>query len=161
MFEEKNALPRAELRVAVGDRNHFARAGQNGANMRSAIVAAFSGMLKIGRVLGHETLEEFLEITPGARVGVFHQNQAATGVPDEYGHDASRHAASADGGGYPISDLVGAFAVGWDNNAGGFDAHARGVMVAARIRPGNDRLCLTNLGKTKPGAGLDGSRLQF
>jgi hypothetical protein len=34
-------------------------------------------------------------------------------------------------------------------------------MVAARIRPGNDRLCLTNPGKTKPGAGLDGSRLQF
>ena len=116
MFEEKNALPRSELQVAVSDRDRFARAGQDGANMRRAVVAAFRGMLQVGRVLGHEVLEEFLEITPRGRVSVFHQNQTATGVPDEYGHDARCHTTSVDGRGYPISDLVGAFAVGRDNN---------------------------------------------
>ena len=138
MFEEKNALPRSELQVALGDRDDFARAGQDGANMRRAVVAAFRDMLEVGRVLGHEVLEEFLEITPRGRVSVFHQNQTATGVPDEYGHDACCHATSVDGRGYPISDLVGAFTVGRDNNAGGLDTHAHSVRVAAPARPGND-----------------------
>ena len=139
MFEEKNALPRSELQVAVGDRDDFARAGQDGANMRRAVVAAFRDMLEVGRVLGYEAFEELLEITPRGRVGVFHQNQATTSVPDEYGHDARRNITSADGRGYPISDLVGAFAVGHNNNTGGFDTHPRGVRVAAPARPGNDR----------------------
>lgn len=42
-------------------------------------------------------------------------------MPNEYGGDAPGHAAAADGGGYPISDLVGALALGRDNNAGGFE----------------------------------------
>jgi hypothetical protein len=40
-------------------------------------------MLEVGRALGHEALEKLLEITPRGRVGVFHQDQAATGVPNE------------------------------------------------------------------------------
>ena len=118
MLEKENALPRAELQVPVGDRDDLARAREDGANMRGAIVAAFRSMLELGRVLGHQMLEKSLEITPGGRVGIFHQNQAATRVPDEYGDDARRHATSADSRGYPISDLVGAFAVGHNNNAG-------------------------------------------
>ena len=100
--------------------------------MRSAVVAALRGMLEVGRVLGHKAPEKFLEITPCGRVGVFHQDQAATGMPNEYSDDASGHAASADGGSYPISDLVGAFAVGRDNNA-------RGATVAAVAATYNHR----------------------
>ena len=45
--------------------------------MRSAVVTALRGVLEVGRVLGHEALEKFLEITPRCRVGVFHQDQAS------------------------------------------------------------------------------------
>jgi hypothetical protein len=60
-------------------------------------------------------------------------------MPDEYGHDALRHATLADGRGYAVGDLVSAFAVGHNNNAGGFDTHARGIRLAAPARLGNDR----------------------
>ena len=83
MFKEENALPRAEPQSAVRDRDDFARAGQDGANMRSAVVSAFRGMLEIGGVLGHEAFEKHLEITPGGWVGVFRNDQATTCVPNE------------------------------------------------------------------------------
>ena len=145
MLEKKNALPRSELQIAVDDRDYFARTGQDRANMRRAVVAAFRDMFEVGRILRHEALEKFLEITPRGRVGVFHHNQTATGVPYEYGHDAARHATSADGSGYPISDLVGAYSVGRGNNAGGFNTHARSVRVAVPTRPRQRPLNLTSI----------------
>ena len=50
-----------------------------------------------------------LKITPSGRVGVFHQNQAAM-VCRTNTVTTPRHTTSADGRGYPIGDLVGAFA---------------------------------------------------
>ena len=47
-------------------------------------------------VLGHEPLEEFLQIAARGRVGVLHDDEAATGVLDENGHRARGDPAAVD-----------------------------------------------------------------
>ena len=66
MLEKENALPGAELHPALCDRDHFARAGEDAADVRGAVVAAFRRVLELRRVLRHESLEKFLEIAPRA-----------------------------------------------------------------------------------------------
>ena len=57
VFEEEDPLPGAELHPALGDRDHLARPGEDGTNMRGAVVAAFRGMLEPGRVFRHQSLD--------------------------------------------------------------------------------------------------------
>ena len=118
MLEKKNALPGAELHPAVGDRDYFARAGQDGTDVRSAVVAAFRGVLEIRGVLGHEALEKFLQIAPRGGIGVLHNDQAATGVPNENGDRAAFHPALSDKRGNAIGDFVGAFPLGGKSDRG-------------------------------------------
>ena len=93
MFERKNTLPRPELHSAIRNRDHFARAREDGANVRSAVVTAFSRVLEVGRVLWDELLEKFLEIASRSWVGVLHDDEAATRMPNEHGDGAGRDAA--------------------------------------------------------------------
>jgi len=131
MFEEKNALPRAELQPACGDRDHFARARQDGTNVRSAVVAPLGGMLEPRRLLRHELLEEFLEVAPRGRVGIFHDNEAATGVPNEHGDGPVFDPALRHGGSNLVGEVVSAFAPGRDRETGGVDWHeVRGGYAA-------------------------------
>jgi hypothetical protein len=51
----------------------------------------------------------------------------------------------ADGGGDPISDLVGAFAIGPDNDIFGFDTHARGFSIVQQIWLANLRQGLIDM----------------
>src|SRR5690242_12210506 len=96
MFEEKNALPRAELHLTIDNRDSFAGAREHHANVRGAVVAAFGGVNKIIRVLRHEALKKFLQVLSRDAIGIFHDNEAATGVLDENSHYAVAHAGFVD-----------------------------------------------------------------
>ena len=120
MFEEENTLPGAELHPAVGNRYDFARTGEDGANVRGAVVAAFRGVLEVRRLFRHEPLEEFFQISPRRWVGIFHDEEAATRVPNENRDDTILHSAPDDEVRNPLRDLVGAFAAG-RNGEGGRD----------------------------------------
>ena len=80
MFEQKNSLPGAELHFSISNRNSFARPGQNCADVRSAIVAAFGRVREIVGIFRDQALEEFFEIFACSWIGVLHNNQATTCV---------------------------------------------------------------------------------
>jgi hypothetical protein len=131
MFEKEDALPGAELQAAVGDRDHFARAGQDGTDVRSAVVGAFRGVFEVGGVLGHEALEKFLQVAPRGWIRVFHDDQAATGVPNEDGNGAGFHPALRDHRRDAIGDFVGALPARGESNAGGVNRHDGGTLRPA------------------------------
>ena len=53
--------------------------------MTRHVVGTFIGMGEMGIVIRHQSIQEILQIPPGGRVRIFHQNQAATGVAAEGG----------------------------------------------------------------------------
>lgn len=111
MFKEENTLPGAELQLAVGDRDHFARARQRHPNMRGAVVRTFI-IVFVVRVFRHQLLEEALEIATRGRGRVFHNDEAAARVLDEHRRGAGPDAALLDCRLHLLRYLVGAFAVG-------------------------------------------------
>ncbi len=77
-------------------------------------------------------LEELLEVTPRSWVGVFHNDEAAARVPNEYGDGPDFEAAFSHRGCDPIGDFVGAFAMGGNGEGGGVNLHAGGMKPASR-----------------------------
>lgn len=135
MFEEENALPSAQLHPVVGDRNDFARASEDGANVRGAIVAALGGVLEPGGVLGHEPFEEFLQIAPRGWIGVFHDDETATGMPNENRNRARLHPASGHLRSDLLGDLVRSFAARRNGKTPGVNAqHRRPFRVSLYLR---------------------------
>ena len=78
------------------------------------IVRPFAGVLKPGRVFRNETVEEFMEIAPGGGIGVFHNDEAATGVADKNRYNPFCYAGACKKVAHGIRDLHGAFAAGFD-----------------------------------------------
>ena len=138
VFEKKDALPGAKLHPAVDDRDHFARAGEDGANVRSAVVAPFRSVLEPRRVLRHEPLEKFLEIASRRGIGVFHDDEAAARVPNENGDGACDDPTLADCGRDLIGEFVGALAFGRNDEMRGFDMQTHSARVAVETSGGND-----------------------
>lgn len=125
MLEKVNALPGAELHLSIDDWDYFARTRQNGAYVRRTIVTTFRGVFEPWSVFGHQSLEELLQIAPGGWIGVFHQNETTTGVPNEDGNRARTHAALVDYRFHLRGKFVGALAVGGDGKVRGVNAHRR------------------------------------
>ena len=80
--------------------------------MRGTVVATFRGMFEVGRIFRHEALEKFLKITPRSRIGIFHDDETAARVPDEYDGETVLDAALADGSGNLMGQFVRSFAAG-------------------------------------------------
>ena len=80
MLEQKNALPSSELHLTIDNRHGLAGARQDHANMRWHIIAAFGTVREIIGIFRHEAIEEFFQITSRSRIGIFHDDHAATGV---------------------------------------------------------------------------------
>ena len=108
MLEQENPLPRAELHLTINDWNHFARARQHHADVRRAVVRAFIIVLIVG-VLGHELFEKSLQIPPGRRSGVFHDDETATGVTRKHRHGPSFDFTLRDSFSDLVSNLVSSF----------------------------------------------------
>ena len=125
MFEEEDALPGAKLHPATIERDHFTRAGQNRANVRGAVVAAFRGVFEPERVLRHELLEKFLKITPRTRVGILHDDETATRMPYEYRDRAGPDSTVCDRRRDLLRDFVGPLPASRDGKIPRVDAHRR------------------------------------
>ena len=112
VFKEKNSLPCPELHFSIDNRDGLACARQNHTNMRRAIVFALSDVLKIVGIFRDQTLEKFLEILSCRRVGVFHNDEAATRVLNEDRRRPATHAVLIDLVLDFAGDLVGPLASG-------------------------------------------------
>jgi hypothetical protein len=96
MFEQENALPGSELHFTIANRHSLAGARQDHANMRWHIIAAFGTVREIIGVFRRQPIEEFFQIAPCGRIGVFHDDNAATGMLDKHCRRSVSHTAPVD-----------------------------------------------------------------
>src|SRR2546422_4788833 len=96
MLEEKNTLPGSELNFPIGNRHGFAGAREHHADMRWHVVAAFRAMREVIRIFRDEAIEKFLEIFSRRRIGVFHHDEAATGMLNKNCHGSRTHTSFVD-----------------------------------------------------------------
>lgn len=96
MFKEENALPCSKLHFSVRDRQYFARARQRHADVRWHIIAAFGAVREVIGILGHQVVEEVLQIAARSWIGIFHDDDAATGVLNKNRSGPISNAASVD-----------------------------------------------------------------
>ena len=80
MLEQKNPLPGSELHFPVDNRHGLVRAGQNHADVRWHIVAAFRAVREVIGIFGHKPIEELLQVFSRRRIGILHDDETATGV---------------------------------------------------------------------------------
>jgi len=103
--------------------------------VRRTVVAALGRVFEPGRVLGHEPFEEFLQIAPRGWIGVFHDDEAATSVPNEDRDRARADSASSHLRGDLLGDLVSPFAAGRDGKTRGMNTHRLGGRRSSRHSP--------------------------
>ena len=110
MLEQENALPRSELHFSLHDRHCLARARQYHSDVRWHVVAAFGAVGEIIGIFRHQPIEKCLQITTRSRIGIFHNDDAATGVLNEYSGCAVSNPAAIDLQLHVIGNFVQAFA---------------------------------------------------
>ena len=96
MFEKENALPGSQLHFSIDNGHRFTGACQDHANMRWHVVAAFGSVCEVAWILGHEPIKEFFQITSRSRIGIFHDDYAATGMLDKDGRGPVSYTALVD-----------------------------------------------------------------
>ena len=96
MFEKENALPGSELHLTIDNRHGLARARQDHADMRWHVITAFGTVREIIRVFRDQSVEERFQVMPRGRVGIFHDDHAATAMLDKNGGRPVPDAASID-----------------------------------------------------------------
>ena len=112
MLEEKNSLPGPEVHLSIENRHRLAGAREGHANVRRHIVATFRLVREVICVLRHQAIEKFFKITSRGRIGVFHDDEAATGVLNKCRHGSGTHASFVDDRLDIVRDFVGPLAVG-------------------------------------------------
>jgi len=110
MLEQEYALPGSKLHFAVANRDCLTCAGQCHSDMRWHVIAALGTMREIIGIFRHQTIEEFLQVTSRCGIGIFHDNDTATRVPNKYRNCPVADAALVDLGLDIAGDFVGAFA---------------------------------------------------
>ena len=123
VLEQKDPLPSTQLHLSACDRDRFARARQRHPNVRRHIVGAFVIVFEV-LIFRDELVEKSLEIAPGRGRGVFHRDQAATGVLNKYRDRSIAHATLFDLTLDLIRDLVGALSVRLDGKILVFYSHS-------------------------------------
>ena len=96
MLEQENALPGPELHFSVDNRHYLACARQGHADVRWHVVAAFGSVCEVVWILGHEPIKKFFQITSRSRIGIFHDDYAATGMLDKDGRGPVSYTALVD-----------------------------------------------------------------
>jgi hypothetical protein len=110
VLEEKDTLPGSKLHFAIDNRDCLTCARQGHADVRWHVIAAFRAMREVIGILRHETVEKLFQIAPGRRVGILHDDNAATGVLNKNSHSSVSHAAPLDLRLHIVGDFVGPFA---------------------------------------------------
>ena len=125
MFEEKNSLPGSKLHSPIRNRNGLTRSRQNHADVRRHIVAALRAVREIMGIFRHQAVKEFLQVASRGWIGVLHDDEAATGVPDENSQRAGGNAATGEDAGNLVGDFEGPFAGGANSDRLGVDTQGR------------------------------------
>ena len=76
VFDEINALPGSERRLATDNRNRQMSVSQRSTNVRRHVVGAFSAVLEQRIAVGHQASEKPLQIMHDIRVGIFLNQEA-------------------------------------------------------------------------------------
>ncbi len=126
VFPEKNALPCSQAEAAVVKRDDLCCAGEGHFDMTRHVVRAFEGVGVVGVMLGDELVHEVVQIDAGARIGILHDDQTATGVLAKNGHGACPEACFAERSLDLPRELVGALSVGADGQSVGENSHEGG-----------------------------------
>ena len=80
MFEKEDALPCAEHKIAIMNRNDLTGAGEGHAQVARTIVRALIGVDEVREVFRNEVIEEGMEIGARFGIGILHDHKAGTGV---------------------------------------------------------------------------------
>ena len=83
MLEEKDPLPGPQSHPAIDNRNDLTTSTQHHANVGGHVIRTFVGVNKVWRVFRNKMIKERMKIRARAGVGIFHDDQARTGVLDE------------------------------------------------------------------------------
>ncbi len=124
MLKQKNALPGAKLHFPINNRHHLARSRQDHANVRRHVIAAFRTVSEVISLFWHQSIEKFFHVMSRARIGIFHNDHAATGVLNKDCHGPTAQAALVDRGLDVGGDFVYPFASGGDFESVVVDAHS-------------------------------------
>ena len=93
MLPEEDALPGTQGHAAVHYRDLLIRLREHHLDMARHIVGAFVCMGKVGIVGRNEAVEVAFEVDARSRVGIFHEDQARTGVLAKNGEHTGSDAA--------------------------------------------------------------------
>ena len=111
VLEQENALPGSKLHFAVDNRDCLACARQRHADVRRHVIAAFRTVSKVISIFRHQPIEKFLQVVSRRGIGIFHENDAATRVPNKHRDCPTAQAALIDFRLNLVGDFVGAFAI--------------------------------------------------
>jgi hypothetical protein len=155
VLEQEDTLPGSKPHFAVDNRDGLARSRQHHSDVRRHVIAAFRTVSKVISIFRHQTIEKFLQVMSRRGIGVFHENNAATCVPNKHCDCPIAQAALIDLQLDPIGDFVGPFASSanlelilvnthriLENNTGGDNSRALTPRAFASCRALPNRLDL-------------------
>jgi hypothetical protein len=96
VFKEKNALPRSELHFPIDNRYCLACARQCHPDVRRHIIAALGTVREVIGIFWHQAIEKLFQVAARGRIGVFHDENAATGVLNKHSHCPVSHSGAVD-----------------------------------------------------------------
>ena len=84
VFDQIDALPGPERRLAADNRNRQMSLSQGSTNVRRHVIDAFRAMFEQWIAIGHQTRKEPLQIAHNLRVSVLLNEKARGRVPEKY-----------------------------------------------------------------------------
>jgi hypothetical protein len=96
VFKEKNALPRSELHFSIDHRYGLTGARQCHPDMRWHIVAALGTVREVIGIFWHQAIEKLFQVAARSRIGVFHDQNATTGVLNKHSYCPVSHSGPVD-----------------------------------------------------------------
>ena len=112
VLEQEYALPGSKLHFAVDNRDRLTSARQGHPDVRRHVIASFRAVREVISIFRHQTIEKFLQVTARRRIGIFHKNDAATGMLHKDSHRAISQPAGVDLRLHLIGDFVQSFTFG-------------------------------------------------
>ncbi len=109
MFEKEESLPSAQSYAALDDGNDFAGAGENHANVGGHVIWALVGVDEVWGIFWDEVIKKGVEVSAGAGIGIFHDDEAGAGVLDKDGHGPSLDPCLCDSFLKLMGDFIGSF----------------------------------------------------
>ena len=122
VFKDEDPLPGPQGHLAIDNGNNFTCAGEGHAQVTGGIIGTFESV-NIVAGLRRDSFEIAVEISPGARVSIFIDDEAGTGMANEDGNSADFNPTLAHSSGDLFGDLVGSFAASANGDLCVFDDH--------------------------------------